>query len=598
MSSEKKGFDGLHEMVSDISGDLPNSASREPVEPESSHRAKPESDPKPASHSNSSSTTSTSPPQSPPVNAPKSVGSGGVWVIGVVVILVILVVALGSGSRKEISSTNSQNTTSAPPAPSIYASGITDISNEQDRLISSLMQASQSGDSTAIVNAVSALESLSSKTTSDKTSLKESRAKNKIGLQHIKEGRDELAIKEFYSAFKLNSSDVEITDNLGYVLYNLGDYEAAKKAFLFSLTHSARRASAWGGLAKVLAVSNLTEKSNSAFSLAFHFSKSPKTLRQSLITSYRDEKIPAVKSAVGSALATHYSSVVVPFLRSALGNLANVEIPVLLPTKYSPTDFEGKPQEAFVLNNEMFEIQVSNESYHIPVGSEADCRAMACGIGAISARGTLPTDTDEGEPVELEGGIKGVIVKGSYRETDHLVFRIGGIRYSFNIGSSPYANVDAANTALKLGSIPNEILVLLPKMALALPPPIQPVSQPPTILSPAPAPTTEPGYARAPSNPYCTTSFSVSLETFGEGVTVELRSGTPGSSKLVDVAQSSGGIVRFGGLCAGSYFLAIGNSDSVNVTPVRNFENGMEYSSSIRMQRGSGNVSSRRRNDL
>lgn len=598
MSSEKKGFDGLHEMVSDISGDLPNSASRKPVGPETSHQAAPESEPKPTSHSNSSSPASTSPPQAPPVSAPPSGGSGGGWVIGVVVILVILVAALGSGSRKEIPSTNSQNVTPAIPAPSIYASGIPDISNEQDRLISSLMQASQSGDSTAIGNAISALESLSSKTMSDKASLKESRAKNKIGLQHIKEGHDELAVKEFYSAFKLNSSDAEIADNLGYVLYNLGDYAAAKKAFLFSLTHSARRASAWGGLAKVLAVNNLTEKSNSAFSLTFHFSKSPKTLRQSLITSYRDEKIPAVKSAVGTALATHYSSVVAPFLKTSLGNLANVEIPVLLPTKYSPSDFEGKPQEAFVLNNEMFGIQVSNESYHIPVGSEADCRAMACGIGAISARRTLPTDIDDGEPVELEGGIKGVIVKGSYRETDHLAFRIGGIRYSFNIGSSPSANVDAANTALKLGSIPNEILVLLPKLALASPPPAQPVSQQPNITSPAPAPTTDTGYSRTPSNPYCTTNFSISLETFGEGVTVELRSGTPGSSKLVDVAQSSGGIVRFGGLCAGSYFLAIGNSDSVNVTPVRNFENGMEYSSSIRMQRGSGNVSTRRRNDL
>lgn len=598
MSSEKKGFDGLHEMVSDISGDLPGSTSRESP----SHRAEPaseaKSEPQSVSHSNSSSTASTSQPPSPPVNTPPSGGGGGGWVIGIVVVLAILVLALGSGSRKDTPSTNSQITTSAPPAPSIYALGIPEISTEQDRLIASLMQVSQSSESTAIGNAVSALEGLSSKTTADKAALKESRAKNKIGLQHIKENHDELAVKEFYSAFKLNSSDAEIADNLGYVLYNLGDYVAAKKAFLFSLAHSARRASAWGGLAKVLAINNLPEKSNSAFSLAFHFSKSPKTLRQSLITSYRDEKIPAVKNAVGTALAAHYSLVVAPFLKTVLGNLANVEIPVLLPTKYSPTDFDGKPQEAFVLNNEMFGIQVSTESYHIPVGSEADCRAMACGIGAISARRSLPADTDEGEPVELEGGIKGFIVKGTYRETDHLVFRIGGIRYAFNIGSSPSANVDAANTALKLGSIPNEILVQLPKMPLVSPPPTQPISQQPTIISPTPAPTTDTGYARTPSNPYCTTTFSISLETFGEGVTVELRSGTPGSSRAVDVAQSSGGIVRFSGLCAGSYFLAIGNSDSVSVTPVRNFDNGMEYSSSIRMQRGSGNVSTRRRNDL
>lgn len=47
----------------------------------------------------------------------------------------------------------------------------------------------------------------------------------------------------------------------------------------------------------------------------------------------------------------------------------------------------------------------------------------------------------------------------------------------------------------------------------------------------------------------------------------------------------------FGGLCSGSYFLAIGNGDSVSVTPVRKFEDHMIYNSRITLQRGSGNVS-------
>jgi len=478
--------------------------------------------------------------------------------------------------------------------------GIQEISSEQDRLINALLQSGQSSDATAIGNAASAIEALATKPTIDKAAYKDSRTKNKTGLQHHKEGHDDLAAKEFFAAYKLNPFDPEIADNLGFVLYNVGDYGAAKKAYLAALIRSARRASAWGGLAKVFAVNNASDKASNAFALAFKFSKAPKTLRLTMLASYREEKLPAVKSAVGAALAANYSAVVSQFLKPALGNLANVEIPVFLPTQFAPLDFEGKPLSAFVLNNGTFSIQSTTDGYHIPVGSEPDCVAMVCGIGAISARKVLPTDTDEGEPVKLEGGIKGVIVKGTYRDTDHLVFRIGDVRYSFNLGSSPAADVEAANSALKLAAIPNEILSLLPKMAMASPPP--PVSTPqyPEAPTPTPAPALLPPteYVRPPSNPYCTAAYDISLETFGEGVSVELRRGYPGNSTMVDVAHSSGGIVRFRGICAGSYFLAIGNSDSVSVTPVRNFENDMEYRSSIRMQRGSGNVSTKRRSEL
>jgi len=530
---------------------------------------------------------------------PNSSG-GGTWVIGIVVVVVFLVIVFASGGRNDSGSSQRQYAVPSAPPPSVYAIGIPDISSEQDRLINALLQASQSGDATAIENAASAIEALSSKPTIDKAVYKDSRAKNKTALQYHKEGHDDLAAKEFFAAYKLNPYDPEIADNLGYVLFNVGDSVAAKKAYLAALMRSARRASAWGGLAKVFALNSASDKASNAFALAFQFSKAPKTLRQTLLTSYREEKIPAVKSAVGAALAANYSSVVAQFLKPALGNLANVEIPVFLPTTFAPLGYEGNPIVAYALNNGTFGIQATADSYHIPVGSEPDCVSMACGAGAISARKALQTDADDGEPVELQGGIKGVIVKGVYRDTDHLVFRIGDIRYSFNVGSAPAADIEAANSALKLGAIPTDILGVLPKMAMAAPPPPEPVAQFPVAPPPAPAPAPLPAPAnvRPPANPYCTSTYDISLETFGEGVLVELRRGYPGSSTIVDVAQSSGGNVHFTGLCAGSYFLAIGNSESVSVTPARNFENDVAYRSSIQMQRGAGNVSSKRRNEL
>jgi len=79
----------------------------------------------------------------------------------------------------------------------------------------------------------------------------------------------------------------------------------------------------------------------------------------------------------------------------------------------------------------------------------------------------------------------------------------------------------------------------------------------------------------------CNTQYNITLQTFGEGVLVELRSGTPGYSKVVQSRRSNGGVVNFGNLCPGNYFLA----DAV-------------YTGSIVMQRGSGNVSHKSRKSL
>ncbi len=96
----------------------------------------------------------------------------------------------------------------------------------------------------------------------------------------------------------------------------------------------------------------------------------------------------------------------------------------------------------------------------------------------------------------------------------------------------------------------------------------------------------------------CNIDFSIDLQTFGENVTVELRTGAPGRSRPVASQRSQGGRVSFDSLCPGSYFLAIGNDDSVSVTPVRQFESDHGYSSRITLQRGAGNVSKQSRKSL
>ncbi len=96
----------------------------------------------------------------------------------------------------------------------------------------------------------------------------------------------------------------------------------------------------------------------------------------------------------------------------------------------------------------------------------------------------------------------------------------------------------------------------------------------------------------------CNSEYNITLQAFGEGVLVELRSGSPGTSLVVEARRSNGGAVNFGNLCPGYYFLAIGNGDSVNVTQTRYFEADAIYTSSIVMQRGGGNVSNKSRKSL
>lgn len=96
----------------------------------------------------------------------------------------------------------------------------------------------------------------------------------------------------------------------------------------------------------------------------------------------------------------------------------------------------------------------------------------------------------------------------------------------------------------------------------------------------------------------CDIEYTVNLETFGERVRVELRSGSPGKSRVVATKTSAGGQVYFGDLCAGSYFVAIGNDDAVSVTPVRYFEDQHRYTSRLVLQRGTGNVQRMKRGAL
>ena len=97
-----------------------------------------------------------------------------------------------------------------------------------------------------------------------------------------------------------------------------------------------------------------------------------------------------------------------------------------------------------------------------------------------------------------------------------------------------------------------------------------------------------------------TVELSSEISLGKDRMMVELRQGSPGTSKVFDTKYIDGrtGIVSFTKMPAGSYFIAIGNGETVAVGPVHQFDTGQSRRSKVRVTQTSGNVGSRSRGGL
>ena len=106
----------------------------------------------------------------------------------------------------------------------------------------------------------------------------------------------------------------------------------------------------------------------------------------------------------------------------------------------------------------------------------------------------------------------------------------------------------------------------------------------------------------------CSTVYTVHLEVelspelakAGDNILIELRNGRLGRSSVSSRKEFRGRreTIVFPGLCAGSYFVDIGNGELVAVGPVHAFDGGSQYDSTIRATFSKGNVATRRRSEL
>lgn len=736
--------------------------------------------------------------------------------IAVVVIALLMIVfsannrstPLASDTISPLVSVKTQNLVPVSSAPIV---AIADPSPEWMTTFKAIAQAASESDEALLLSSMSQLVRMkpgpTKLTVEQRTSV---RSHNSKGLAAIKDSRFADAGEEFLAAFQIDSTDAEVAENLGYALYKDGKIESATRVLLRSLEAAPQRSTAWGNLGGAYARAGEQVQATAAFVLSLRFAKSPNRTRNNLVSVYQEDPSPAVRSAVGGALASHYTRQVDPSLRDQLGFLSQFPFSALLPARLQQTSDAGISASVFALNNSDFPITASPTEYSVWLGSSKDCRANACIVGSIAGSKSSAQTNDQGSMVDLAGGVRGVLHKATEQQLARLTVERAGIVHSFSLGNEA-GIVSIANSALGLGPIPVSIFAgrptgrqvpentaaperapqvstpeavsslvgvlttspkgpplsseqiyarasasvvvvtvsdgqgsgvvvapeivltnchvtkqgniavnyrkakyaavvvagnedldycilkvaglpaaaasmgplaevapgqrvyslgsprgfeltfaegmvsaLRPKAGMPLPiiqttAPISPGSSggglfdefgrligitsffrvesqnlnfampvelyryliPASIPKPRqavdtvlPLPVTPQALQPPPPNVQrwpasaCNVEFDLDLQTFGENVSVELRSGAQGSSRVVGSRRSQGGQVRFLSLCPGSYFVAIGNDDYVSVTPVRQFESDNTYTSRITLQRGSGNVSKQNRKNL
>jgi hypothetical protein len=106
----------------------------------------------------------------------------------------------------------------------------------------------------------------------------------------------------------------------------------------------------------------------------------------------------------------------------------------------------------------------------------------------------------------------------------------------------------------------------------------------------------------------CSASYTINLTvdlnpelTNGkDNVLIELRQGAVGHSQVIDKKEFVGrsGTVVFASLCAGTYFIDIGNGERVAVGPIHPLRENQHLDTTVRVSFSEGNISTMSRGGL
>ena len=106
----------------------------------------------------------------------------------------------------------------------------------------------------------------------------------------------------FEEANKLDKSDIEIINNLGFSYLKQGNFVSAQQTITIALTMSPDRAAAWENLGEVFGVKGDISKAVACFSNAYRFSKDRLKLHQYMKKINEQEEVKNLKQARAKAI--------------------------------------------------------------------------------------------------------------------------------------------------------------------------------------------------------------------------------------------------------------------------------------------------------
>lgn len=125
---------------------------------------------------------------------------------------------------------------------------------------------------------------------------------NANGLALSKKGSINAAVKMFEEANKLDKSDVEIINNLGFSYLKQGNLDSAQQAITIALTMSPGRTTAWENLGEVFGIKGDINKAVACFSNAYRFSQDSFKLLQFMKKLNEKEDVKSLKQARAKAI--------------------------------------------------------------------------------------------------------------------------------------------------------------------------------------------------------------------------------------------------------------------------------------------------------
>ena len=187
------------------------------------------------------------------------------------------------------------------------------------------------------------------------------------------------AVAKFVEANRLDASDIEIVNNLGFAYLKQKNLESAQQTLIAALTMFPDRAAAWSNLGEVFALGGDERKAVACYANTYRFSKAIYKTHQFMKKMNADEYIPALKQAREAAMV--------------LAEKMHPELIVTVP----PVQKEVTTPQAVELPQE----KLAAERTAVEARKAAEAREAAAQKAQAAMAAKTPIST-ESEPIDAE----------------------------------------------------------------------------------------------------------------------------------------------------------------------------------------------------